>query len=287
MATPKENTELTKASGTEVMDADMLAEIQENAGLGTSQNADDNIIPFIVLLQDMSPQVKKRDPDYVEGAEVGMLLNKATRQLYAADAAQAEATGLPLLTFQPAAFDRCIVEWVPRVDGGGFVARHDLKGTVEETMTAIGGKQVVDPQDDKKKIWKTADGKHDLIDTRYHYGNILSKDSISPAVISFSSTGHTASREWMTLMNNFKVNVGGNLVTAPSWFRAYTVKTKPKNNAKGDFFVITVDDAGVITDAAVRAVGKELHKAFSTGAVKAANDEAPGGASGGGDTSQI
>lgn len=258
--------------------ADMLDELAADAGAGTSQSADDNIVPFIVLLQDMSPEVKKRDPEYVEGAEVGMLMNKATKQLYAADAAQAEATGFPLLVFQHCAFDRAIIEWVPRNDGGGFVARHDLKGTPEQTMTALGAKQVPDPQDPNKKNWKTADGKNDLIDTRYHFGHVINNDgTISPAVLAFSSTGHTASREWMTLMNNAKIKhpATGALVVAPAWSKSYLVTSKARNNKKGDFFVMSVADNGWIGDKALRDEGKKLNEAFSKGTVRA--DEAPAG----------
>lgn len=275
----KTGTDLTKAATGTELSADLAAEFAADAGAGTSQAADDNIVPFIVLLQDMSPEVKKRDPEYVNGAEVGMLLNKATRQLYAPNADEAEKTGLPQLVFQPCAFDRCIVEWVPRNSGGGFVARHELTGTPEATMLAIGGKQMEDPQDPKKKIWRTADGSHDLIDTRYHFGHVINEAGYSPAVLSFSSTGHTASREWMTLMNNFKVRTpAGDLVVAPSWSKKYVVGSKPKTNTKGDFFVISISDGGIIADKSVRDAGKTLNAGISSGAIKAAQDEATGAA---------
>lgn len=275
----KNSTALAAAAGT-ALSADLMDDIVADAGAGTSQSADDNIVPFIVLLQDASPEVKKRDPSYVDGAEPGMLMNKATKKLYAADAAQAEATGLPLLVFQPCAFDRAVIEWIPRNDGGGFVARHDFKESVEATMNRIGGKQVQDPQDPEKTIWRTADGKHDLIDTRYHFGNILEIDgTLIPAVIGMSSTGHTASREWMTLMNQ-KVKVGDKLVTPPSWSKKYSVHSKAKSNKKGDFFVFTVDDGGFIADAALRAAGKEINAAFSKGDIRANDaDLNDGGAS--------
>ena len=72
--------------------AEMLDELIQDAGAGTSQSADDNIVPFIALLQDMSPEVKKRDPEYVEGAEVGFFLNKATKPA---------APALPALRIRP------------------------------------------------------------------------------------------------------------------------------------------------------------------------------------------
>jgi hypothetical protein len=282
-AAKEESTALDTAVKYNSVSAELAEELALDAGAGTSSSADDNIVPFIVLLQDMSPEVKKRDPEYVQGAEVGYFLNKATKKLFAPDEDTARATGLPVLEFQHCHFDRCIVEWVPRVEGGGFVARHELNGSPEQTMSKLGGRLVQDQQDPNKKVWKTPNG-HDLIDTRYHYGyaipTYLNEDPSeqpTPAVLAFSSTGHTASREWMTLMNNFKVRTKmGQLVTAPSWSKKYRIRSKARTNVKGDFFVVAVDDAGIIEDSGMRAMGKALNAAATSGSVRAAADGTTG-----------
>ena len=259
-------------------DAALLALIAEEstgeAG-GVSMNASDGTVPYIVVLADNSPQVKKRDPEYVDGAEVGMLLNTSTKQLYAMDAKQAEELKLPQLYFQPCSFDHCVVEWIPRTEGGGFVARHPLvDDNVDKTLVALGGRQVPDPQDPNKKLWKTADGTHDLIDTRYYFGHVITVDNdIEAAVIAFSSTGHQTAREWMTLIKNFKVNKGGVRVIADSWMKKYLIGTKPKKNKKGDWFVASVADAGIIADPFIRAQGKKLYESFRAGLVRAGTDQ--------------
>lgn len=294
---PEEETknELVAQTGGTALSADFLDEIAADAGAGTSRNADDNVVPFIALLQDMSPQAKKRDPNYIDGAEPGFLLNKATRGIF--DITKSVADGGDEFLVQPCAFHRCVVEWIPRDAGGGFVARHDTQPgqDIDDLLSKL-GKQIVDPKDStgKKKIWVTPDGKHELRDTRYHYVNILMEDgSLFPAVMSFSSTGHTASREWMTLMNNFKIKVGDRLITAPSWAKKYRVRSKVKTNTSGDFFVLYIEDAGVIEDKAVREQGKLLNKAFESGEVKADVEDESGegtassaGQSGGGDKNQ-
>jgi hypothetical protein len=272
---------------TSLIPADMMEELVADAGAGVSTAADDNIVPFIVLLQDMSPEIKKRDPNYVEGAEPGMYMDRATHKLWSGDEAMAERTGFPILQFQHCYFDRAVVEWVPRNDGGGFVARHELKGTIDDTMTRLGGKQVVDPQDPNKKNWKTADGLHDLIDTRYHFGNVVNGDDPRPAVLAFSSTGHTASRQWMTQMKEFKIvdpktqqpmrNERGELLIQPAWSRRYYIGTKPRENKKGSFFVATVADGGIIRDAYIRAAGKTLHDGAKAGTITASTDEGSAG----------
>ena len=55
-----------------------MFEADANEGLG-QLGQEDLAIPFLRILSDTSPQVKKRDPEYVDGAEVGMLFNTLTR----------------------------------------------------------------------------------------------------------------------------------------------------------------------------------------------------------------
>lgn len=263
---------IAEEQGGDLVPADMLAEFLADAGAGISKAAEDKIVPFVALLQDMSPEVKKRDPNYIEGAEAGMYLNKATQQLYAGDAAMAERTGFPVLEFQHCELDKCVVEWVNRNDGGGFVARHSLQGSVEDTLKRL-GRQMPDPQDPKKKIWKTPEG-NDLIETRYHYGNIINGGRPQPAVIAYSSTGHTTSKQWMSLMDGFQLDDGkGNLFTPPAWAKRYFIGSKAKENKKGSFFVGTVADGKLITSTALRAAGKKLHEAVKTGMVSAATED--------------
>lgn len=80
--------------------------------------AEDLQIPFFALLQDNSPQRKKKHDKYVEGAEEGMILNTATDELYSGE------DGVLLV---PVHLEKATVEWKPRDEdggGGGFVARH-------------------------------------------------------------------------------------------------------------------------------------------------------------------
>src|SRR3990167_7412492 len=55
----------------------------DDAGAGLPDRRSDPdvyVIPYLVLLQDLSPQVRKAEAAYVEGAEAGVFFNTATRQ---------------------------------------------------------------------------------------------------------------------------------------------------------------------------------------------------------------
>jgi len=275
----KEVVKKENGNGGDLITAEMLEQMLADAGAGVSTASEDNILPFVVLLQDMSPEVKKRDPEYVEGAEPGMYLNKATKQLYAGDEVTAKRTGKPRLEFQHCMLSKEVVEWVPREQGGGLVARHQIVGTVEDTMRKLGGKQGNDPANPAR--WSTSRST-ELLETRYHFGQILTGDVPQPAVIAFKSTGHTASKQWNTLMGGFKIIdpttkkpmiINGEVRPMASWYRRYIIGSKPRENNKGSFYVTTVDDGGKIEDRGLLAAGKTLHEGAKAGLIKASTDE--------------
>jgi len=93
----------------------------ELAGQGFENlDSSDYTIPFINLLQDLSKQVK-RGPDKIEGAEAGMFANSANGQVF---------NGEEGFYFVPVAIEKKVCEWVPRNEGGGFVAHHDAKSDI-------------------------------------------------------------------------------------------------------------------------------------------------------------
>jgi len=261
---------------------DMLAELIADAGAGISTAAEDNLVPIILLLQDMSPVVKKRDPNYIDGAEAGMYFNRATQQLWAGDKAMSERTGLPILEFQFCYQDKAIVEWVPRTEGGGFMGRFPLEGDVDTAMRKIGARRTRDPNDPNKPAWKTSDGNNDLIETRYIFGHTINNDKPQPAVIPFSSTGHTTAKSWMTLASSFMTEVAHpqtgelTLIKQPIWWHRYIVGSKARENKKGSFFVGTVADGKVILNTTIRLMGKAMYEAAKAGTIKAGAEDYAG-----------
>ncbi len=219
-------------------------------GAGTSQRAEDNLIPMLYVLQDNSPQTKRgsssgkgRDPKYIEGAEPGMLFLNNPPTLYA------DQDGI---LFQPCHFHKAIVEWIPRAQGGGIVTSYE--------EWPEGAREVPHPEDPNRKIMKLGD--NDLVDTRYHAGNIVLPDgSWQPAVIPFKSTGHTISKGWMVLMNQHRR--GGRVI--PSFLRLYRLRTIDKTNAWGTFYVFDIQNEGPVTDPTLAEAGAMLYEAMLSG----------------------
>lgn len=244
--------------------AGLAEEAEQYAGQGVSRDMADRVVPMLRILQDMSPQVKKRDPAYIEGAEPGFVLNTATKELWPVD---------EYIYFQPCAFQKMWVTWKPRAAGGGFI------GQSAERPEAAEFKTFLNDQGDEKQGWKMPNG-DDVIETRYHFGNILDDDKnvVGAAMIAMSSTGHTASRQWMELMNQQKLKGASGWFIVPSWFKAYRLGRTLKSRNTQDWYTwdITTLDADWIGVAETRAAGKALYEAIASGARVAAPPEAEG-----------
>lgn len=223
----------------------LATKVAADAGKGVSTLAEDNIVPLVRVLQALSPQCNKRDPDYVEGAEAGSIWLRNS--------------GLPAISgetgflFQPCFFSKAVLEWVSRDGGGGLVAQH-----AERPESA---REVDDPKNANRKRWVMPNG-NELQETRNHVGYVLLPDgSAHPYVIPFSGTGHTVSRQWMVLLNQKQIN--GN--KAPGFASLYRLTTKERHNAKGTWFVFAVADAGWVTTPEEYERGSALYDSFAKG----------------------
>ena len=222
-------------------------DIATYSGAGTSSASKDNILPWLVVLQKNSPQVNKKDPNYVTGAEAGMVLNRATNKVY-----DAENEGILVI---PAAFSKAIMEWEPRVGGAGGkppVAMHP------ETTSLLKQARL-----NEKQTLVLPNG-NELLETAFEI--VILVDEQEPAVISMAKSALQASRRWMSLKRSFKV--GNPPVVAPSFMRMYRLKTTWVQNDKGDWYNWQAEDAGWVNDSYLYSAAKQLHIAFDNGEVQ-------------------
>lgn len=218
----------------------------EVGGAGKSKAQEDNLVPIVVILQDNSPQCKKKDAKYIEGCEGGQIWLKSDPDPF--------VPGEDGMLVQPCYFDKDFVEWIPRDNGGGFVGRH-------RTIPAD-AKKVADQQNPNKVKWVRKNG-NEIIETRYHICRIFREDGRKVAyVIPFSSSGHTVSRDWMFKMNNTFLPSGEE---APSFAKLYRLRTKTKTNKQGTWFLFDVEDEGWIQSEEDFEAGLALHNAFMKG----------------------
>ena len=90
---------------------DVMDDILEFAGEGAAYDSSEMQIPFVRILQAMSPQLKKREAEYIEGSEQGDMFNTVTKQYW---------TGEEGVTVVPCFQTTKYLEFIPREQGGGF-----------------------------------------------------------------------------------------------------------------------------------------------------------------------
>jgi len=222
------------------------SEVSGFEGAGASTAAEDNLIPLLGVLNDLSPQVKKREPEYIEGAEAGMAFLKTVGQLWPGDAG-------PL--WIQCAFQKAVVEWKPRVDGGGFITQYpEMPEEFAEQYTNDKGQTKV----------RNKENGNELVDTRYHFGLVQMPTKLwTPAVSAFSSTGHTVSKGWMSQITNQRDPGTGRLF--PAWFSVWQLNTTLKKKNDDSWFAFDPQHFGWVKERALRDMGKALFQAVTAG----------------------
>ena len=185
------------------------------AGAGfENQTSDDYSIPFLQILQALSPQLQEND-----SLRQGMILNTVTGEVW---------DGKKGIAFVPATTQHVYVEWKPRDAGGGFVGIHEVNSDLVNHAKAASSEY---------GKYSTPDG-NELIETFYVYGISLDDDgNASEAVLAFSSTKIKKYKGWMTKAKTIQIPLpDGRRIPAPLFAHRYRLKTVSEKNNKGQFF---------------------------------------------------
>jgi hypothetical protein len=219
-------------------------------------------IPFIQVLQKMSPMVDDDNPKHMEGARAGMLYNTVTQRLY---------DGKVGLSFVPCAYKRCFIQWGGRDADAGFKG----EWTTEEVERMKKDNELVEFEG---KLYKpSADGgqinpkKNDLFaDTRSHYILLVDENGdTSQAILSLSSSQTKASKMLMTALQQRRMEINGVKRTPPTYATMVKLTTIGMANEKGTWSGVRFDlEEGYIKNKAVFEEAKAFWKAIVAGDVK-------------------
>ena len=195
---------------TEVAVADDF--FQSNAGAGLDNvTASDMLVPRLTLLQSLSPQLKKRDAAYIEGAEVGNICDVGTGQLFPDG-----------VLFLPVYYRKDYLEWAPRASGGGLVAIHSDASVLDRTT-----------RNDKNQ--PLLDNGNLIQETAQFFGFNLSAGR-QMCFIPMASTQLKKARKWVTLAAGEKLRrADGSEFTAPLFYRTYELTSAEESNAQGEW----------------------------------------------------
>ena len=202
-------------------------------------NTEDLGIPFLSILQKLSPQIDKDNKEYptkkIEGAEVGDIINTVSNTVVCGVGEELE--------FIPCSYQKLYMEWKPRTSGGGLVKTHHDANILVECLR----------NDKNQDVLRNG---NIIVTTAYFYGIAIIDGQRTPCVIGLSSTQLKKAKQWLNMCMSLKLaKLDGSKYTPPMFSHIYKLSTCPESNESGTWrgWVIKVgnmvSDAVLIADA--------------------------------------
>jgi len=210
-------------------------------------------IPFLSMLQKLSPQADADSDEYLKGAKPGMFINTVTNELFAE------------VELIPCVYQRRFNRWAPRDAGGGF------KGTfVPSIVPQMEAKGTIAISDEGRWYFPMPDGsinekKCDILtDTRMHFClQVKENGSVDQVLVSLSRTQMKKSKNWMSLMQR----KGGDMF---GW--SYICKSKDEENDKGKWKGWVIGPAREV-EADEEAQAENFYESVTAGKVEVRMDQ--------------
>jgi len=208
----------------------------ENGRGSEDVTSDDITLPRVEVFQALSPQLKKNDPKFIEGAEQGIIFNTLSGELYG-----------DTITFIPIVFRKEYIVWQTRAAGGGFIGTFPTEEAAEAERLAL------DSPDDHE--------------TNLHAVNfvyVVKPDGdLEEAVFSWSRSKLKVSRKLNALV---QMNPGDR------FSKAYKLRVVEEKGKKGDYFSYDVKPLGYVSEE-VYTRAENLYKLIKAGERKVAYGE--------------
>jgi hypothetical protein len=222
-------------------------------GEETYVDREDTITPRVSILQGLSPQVKRQNVAYVEGAQPGMIFLSSYHQPL--------IDGEEGIVFQPALFQ---TKWEVRTPKESGAANYvDMFDEPQPTWT---------PQRAEKGFtwYKTPDGNNaNLI--HIHVGLVHLGRERLPYAIRFSGTGMFISKTWNGTIGSRRSDSGK---PAARFVFTYRMRVKSQTNSFGEWGQWAIQPEGRATNEEIE-MGHALAQAFKKGE-RVVEREAPG-----------
>lgn len=179
--------------------------------------ANDILIPRIGIAQALSPQMNKKKPEYIEGCEIGDIIDVGTSERFADG-----------IVFIPVLYRKEYLEWAPRESGEGLQAIHEDPSVLD----------LCTPNDRKQPVLPNG---NIIVETAQFYGLNVTAGR-RPSFIPMASTMLKIARRWNTLATGEKIQrADGSEFTAPLFYRSYKLTTAEESNNKGEWSVFKIE----------------------------------------------
>ena len=239
--------------------AELMDDILETAGEGTSYEADELQIPFVRVAQGTSPQLKKSDMKYIPDLRQGDVFNTVSGQIW---------DGEEGITVIPCYQVTTYPEFTPGEQGGGFIGLRSPSDPDLSQTTRQGAKEFLP-------------NGNEVIKSDQHFCLILGDDGMyEPAIVDFKSTGLKVSRRWKTQIAMQKIKDGKGVMRTPAlfatmWKLTVVEESKTVEGEMRTWYNWAVEKVGLVQDKSLFMEAKAFRESVMKGEAKAQQEEAP------------
>jgi hypothetical protein len=204
-----------------VIDDDLM-KIQ---GMGSELVATkDVLIPRLVILQALSPQVNKKKAEFIDGAEVGDFCNVATSDIYKES-----------VTVIPCFFITNYLEW--RKNRGGLANNYGDDPTITKQATRNDKNQMILPSGNT------------LEETAQWYCLLSIGGNWERIFFPLKATNLKHSRKWMTLCRAENIKDSkGDIFKPPLFWRSWQLSIVADGNDQGDWYTFKPEKRDTVLD---------------------------------------
>jgi len=235
----KQNSEISSA---------LSEHFAKDAGKGLEGiGKDDLAIPFIKILQALSPECDKNKPEFIEEARPGMIFNTVSRELSLE------------ITVIPCGYEKQYLEWKPRENGGGLVGVHTGPNAIKLLSTC--------ERDHKNK--DILPNGNNLVTTAIHYVALVKDNGLEFVAIPMSSTALKKSRRWNSVMAGIQMkDNNGTIFTPPVFSHMYKLEPIGETNSSGSWFNWSIELLQIVQDGTMYLKCKKFSEDMSEGKIK-------------------
>tara|TARA_B100000035_G_scaffold126762_1_gene107918 strand:+ start:773 stop:1564 length:792 start_codon:yes stop_codon:yes gene_type:complete len=235
--------------------AELVDDIFATAGDGVDYDTSELQIPFVRVIQALSPQIKKNDPGFIQGAGQGDAFNTVTAEYW---------SGEDGLTVVPCYQETKYLEFIPLDQGGGFVGERASNDPELNKTTRNGAKEILP-------------NGNELVKSDQHYCIIVGEDGMTqPAIVDMKSTQLKVSRRWKTqiAMQKAKNPKTDKMETPALYATMWKLSTVEESNSMGTWYNWSVEKVGYAPKPLFDAA-KDFRQSVVKGEAKAVQEEAP------------
>lgn len=212
-------------------------DVGDDVALGGKVSAADLSLPFLRILQGLSPQLNRDHPSYIKGAAAGDICLTVLNRFWERD------EGVTMVFCH---YSRVFVEWRPQEMGGGMV---NIYGPEDK---------IINTAERGEKGARLMENGNALVETAYHAVLVDVDGKWVQAVMPLKSTMLKISKRMNNLLTSLEVkDSNGNFVQAPRWVKKFTMTTTNETRLGNTWAVPVFTPQDGFVDRDTYAIAKE------------------------------